>query len=224
MAPRQKGPQDARPPVLGQPVYAQPYYPAPPMVLTPRPQIGGAFGGGGVMQMARNVLQHIRQYPQQLQQLAHQFSHYPSHTMQHALHAARPFGHRPHAGVRPPMFIPQPPIPVGIPLGRIQAPAVPAKRVEEPMVLIPRPQIQGAAQQFGAQAQAFDPVALNKQIAQLGAQMLQTILDGLRQSFQAPVALAHQGGGGAAAAAVASPVASPPVAAPGGGPGKLKQD
>lgn len=210
------------------PMYPQPYmaahYAAPPMKPFQQPYIGGAaFGGGGIMQMARNAFQQIRQFPQQLHQLAHQFSHYPSHTMQQALNAARPFSHRPHAGMRPPVFVPPPPqmpamgIPVGIPMGRVQTPAVPAQRVEAPMVLIPRPQIQTNAQKFGAQVHSFDAVALNKLITQLGAEMTQRVNDLvgiLRQSFQAPVALAQNAGGGAAAAA----------APPDGGAGKLKQD
>ena len=212
---------------LGVPMYPQPYmaahYAAPPMKPLQQPHIGGAFGGGGIRQMVRNAFQQIRQFPQQLHQLAHQFSHYPSQTMQHALNAARPFSHGPHAGMRPPVFVPPPPqmpamgIPVGIPMW-VQPPAVPAQRMEEPMLLIPRPQMQAAAQMFSAQVHSFDAVALNKQIAQLGAQILQSVLDSLHQ-FQAPAALAQHAGGGAAAAA-----APPAAASPGDGAGKLKQD
>ena len=123
IAPRQKGPQapamgvPAQPQApagqaLGVPVYAQPYmapyHAAPPMTLIPRPQIGGAFGGGGILQMVRNAVQQIMQFPQQLHQLAQQASHYPPPRIQQALNAARPFGHGPHAGgMRPPAFVPR---------------------------------------------------------------------------------------------------------------------
>ena len=55
------------------------------------------------------------------------------------------------------------------------------------MVLIPRPQVQGAAQMYSAQAQSFDPASLSQQLGPVMHQTLQNVLDNIRllQAFAA---------------------------------------
>jgi len=185
ISPRRQLPQAA---ARGEPAQPQPQPQARDAALSlltmPQLQCGEAFGGGSTLQRVRNAFQQVNQFGQQLHQLAHQASRYPAHVLQQAVSAARPLGQGLHAGVQPPVSAP------------------------------PSPQIRSAAGLLSAQAQTFDPAALNKRITQLGTQVLQSVLDSLHQSFPVPVALAqHVGGGGAAAAA-----------SRGGGPGRLTQE
>lgn len=187
MAPRQGGLQA---PALGVPVYPQAAmampYAAPPMMLYPRPQVGGASGRGGFMQRLRNTFQEIRQFPQQLHQLAQQATQYRPNLFQNAMDTAHQTIHTLQSGALQTSFNPpaqpHPQVPaLGIPAAWLQQPAAPMKHVDEPMVLTPRPQVQGAAQMFSAQAHSFDPALLSQQLGPAMHQTLQHVLDNIRQ-------------------------------------------
>jgi hypothetical protein len=169
------------------------------MVLTPRPQIGGAFGGGGIMQRVRNAFQQVSQFPQQLHQLAHQANHYPSNVLQHALDTAR-MATQSLLSARPPMVL--------TPRPQVQMP-----HAQEPMVLIPRPPLQ-PAHEFSAGIRSFDAASLSQQLGQLRQQALQSLQENLalmRQSLQVLAADSQRLGAGAAAGAFPVP-AKPPQA------------
>jgi hypothetical protein len=237
MAPQQGRPQawQARPalgvpvapqqaymaPALGVPAFRPPYF-APPMMLFPRPQMGGA-SGGGFGQRVRDAVQQFRLFPQQLQQLAQQATRYQPDLFQHAMDMVHLAIHHQQAG-RPPMVLtprPQVPMPmppaVGIPVALSRPAPAPKKRVDEPKVQTPQPQVQGAAQVLSAQAKSFDPASLSQQLGQLKLQMMQTLQDHLadmRQQIQALAADRPLMGAGAALAGASA----------GAVPHKVKQD
>lgn len=193
MAPRQAGPQA---PALGVPVYL--------------PQVAGESGRGGFMQRVRDAIQEIRQFPQQLHQLAQHATHCQPNLLQHALQTAHHTVQTLQSGAQPAAFNPhlhsQVPA-MGIPAAWLQPPPAPMKPVAEPMVLIPRPQVQGAAQMFNTQVHSFDPALLSQQLSPVMQQMLQKVLDNIRQ-LQA-LAADNQHMGVTAALAGVSPGAAP---------------
>ena len=219
MAPRQRAPQAWQPPALGVPAYA--HFAESPQVLSPRPSLGGShgrgFGGGSVTQAVRNVFQQIRQFPQQLQQLAQAASHHPPITMQHAMHTAQmaihglqtlsqptPYMHppMPYAPPHAPAFGPQqpvhgmplnaPPPPAwGVPVGSLPPQPAAWHQPAPPMAMHPALQVQHAARQFVAQAQAFDAAMLSQQVQQMhmNAQTVRNCMAELQQVFLANQAL-----------------------------------
>jgi hypothetical protein len=198
MAPRQRMPQAWQPPALGGPAHA--HAQAPMAAHFAR---GGsasrAFGGGGFLQAVRNVFQGIREMPQQLQQLAQQASRYSHNTMQQAMQTAQIAIH----GPQPMPYMPQPmpympqPMPympphapavaLGVPVGLMPLQPAPWHHPAPPMAMHTALEVQHTAQQFMAQAHAFDAASLSQQIAQMNLQMqtVQNCVAQLQQTFQA---------------------------------------
>jgi hypothetical protein len=179
------------------------------MMPYPPPQVGGGF-----MQRLRNTYQEIRQFPQQLHQLAQQATQYRPNLFQNAMDTAHQAIHTLQSGALQAAFHPPahphpyPQVPVmGMPAAWLQQPVAPMKHMEEPMVLTPRPQVQGPAQMYSAQAQSFDPALLSQQLGAAMQQTLQHVLDNIRQLQAFEATSPHMG---AAAAPAGVPVGATP--------------
>lgn len=221
MAPRQRMPQGWQPPALGVPAqphaaaHGATLYKGQGLHLPPG---GGASGRGGIMQSVRNIFQQIRQFPQQLQQLAQAATAYRPITVQHALHTAQmsiqslqslsqptPYMHQPmsygtphqpaHGTPHQPAHgtpVHQAPPPVwGVPVAPMLAQPATWHHPAQPPAMHPAVQVQHSAQQFMAQAQAFDASMVSHQAQQmhLNARTVQNCMAELQQMFLANQAL-----------------------------------